>query len=421
MAKAKRVFLGLALLVYLFAEGPPAAGSAAQINRYQSPYLQVSVKDSWKYSPGVAYAGKHDQYLVVWENLPTSGPIEIYGRRVSAAGQLLGDMFIISSGGHNSKQPAVAYDDIHDRYLVVWSYDSAGDNLNNDIYGRYIPWDGPSATLAPFGIDLSVASSTTNPRVAYGISADRFMLVWKVGGSPSRIGGVTVSGSLSGSLLSIDCGDGDCDFPDVTYNLARDEFVAVWSLFNPDSGLDVYAERFNSNGIPQAPGVFTVAASSQNEQHPTVAACDKADQYLFVWQNQVETTTDDDLSARFMTGGGTLSPIIGIEGATFPQGYPRLSCNPFGTEYLLTWHNQFADPYVRGGVWAKVVHTDQTVESPFQVVAPSETKDRLYPAVANGKNSALIAWQHGREGSDYLDIWAQLVRVHAIFVPLVRR
>jgi hypothetical protein len=123
-----------------------------------------------------------------------------------------------------------------------------------------------------------------------------------------------------------------------------------------------------------------------------------------------------------MSGSGVLAPIIGVEGTTLPQRYPRLACNPAGTDYVLTWHDQYAQPLLRWGVWAKQIHLDRSMEPPFEVVRPSSTKDRLYPAVAYGENgAALIAWQHAPDSSSYLDIWAQLIWLHVAYLPLVMK
>ena len=175
-------------------------------------------------------------------------------------------------------------------------------------------------------------------------------------------------------------------------------------------------------GIPIRRVRFPIATSLSNEQHPTVAACDKANQYFIAWQQQVNpTSTDDNIFGRMISGSGTMTPSYGIAGTTLPQRYPRLSCNPAGSEYLMVWHDQYAQPLLRWGVWGEAIHTDFIVEPAFEVVRPSDDRDRLYPAVAAGRDSALVVWQHARENSGYLDIWAQVVRAHAIMLPRISK
>jgi hypothetical protein len=73
----------------------------------------------------------------------------------------------------------VAYDGDRDRYLVVWVYDYHGDGSDWDVRGRFIPWDGPDATLTEFSIcDLN--SEQWGPKVVYNENPAwaEFLVVW---------------------------------------------------------------------------------------------------------------------------------------------------------------------------------------------------------------------------------------------------
>jgi hypothetical protein len=428
MAKIARWFLGWVVLACLLAgSGRAAAQPDTLFNIWHSAYLQVATEDNYKWSPAAAYDSQHDQYLVVWENLWPNGQHDIYGRRVTANGQLLAEFVVYADTvtGYMSKQPAVAYDSTHDRYLVVWSYDSAGDNKDYDILGRFIPWDGPNPAQGAFGIETSRAS-TTKPRVVYAVTPDEFMLVWKIEGDSSNNNISSIAGGLifnngNGVPVSISTDQMVDDFPDVAYNQARNEFLAVWDVdvSRTNYDLDIYAIRLAWDGVAQGPGEFEVTNSLSVEQHPSVAACSQANQYFIAWQQQVNLGPDDNIFGRFVAGDGTMDPIYGYAGTTLPQRYPRVTCNSEGTEYLLTWHDQYAQPLLRWGVWAEIIQTHGIVEPAFEVVRPSDDRDRLYPAVAYGRDSALFAWQHARDDVGWLDIWGQVVRLHTIFMPLV--
>ena len=121
MKRIHYLLLATMLLCCLLSEVRPAAANTSGINLARGPYLVLANEDAWKWSPDVAYDSNHDRYLVVWEVLWPSGHHSIYGRLVSASGQLSSE-FVVFDDVYNSKQPAVAYDKIHDRYLVVWSY-----------------------------------------------------------------------------------------------------------------------------------------------------------------------------------------------------------------------------------------------------------------------------------------------------------
>ena len=442
MVKRFLRLLGLVAVVCLLAGGlTDAAGAARAIGPagpadiYHSPYIVISDTNNWKYSPAIAYNSKHDQFLVAWENRWGNGLHDIYARRVSGSGQLLGT-FVVTAGPENRMNPAVAYDSTHDQYLVVWGVNTGTDvDPDWDVAGRFIPWDGPSASQTEFGI-ITDRANTGKPRLVYGLVQDEFLVVWKGAddlGDPTWIDGALVFDSHSAIGVPISSTAGDHDYPDLTYNLHNNEFMVVWDVFKPVTGLDVYALRLDGNGKKLGGGEFPLAQTTSAEQHPTVAACSKADQYMFVWQNQVNLSADDNLYGFWMNwdpgvGDYRSTDTYGIEGTTLPQQFPRLACNTSGTEYMLTWHDQYANPLLCWGVWGATITTNMVVQPAWQVVQPDgppylqNCLNRILPAVAYGGQSALVAWEHDRnDSSGYLDIWAQLLKPHVLYAPAIKK
>jgi hypothetical protein len=307
---------------------------------------------------------------------------------------------------------------------VVWAYDSAGDGLDGDIYTRFIPWDGPSGSQPAGAFDNS-RTNADKPKLAYSPSSDEFLIAWKVEQEPAYIaGGMLYHTKPPKALDVISSGPEVRDFPAVTYNLARNEFVVVWDedVGREAQDLDIYAIRLDHEGDSISPGEFPVSTLSQNEQHPTVAACYDADKYLFAWQQQQSVGhANENIFGRLMTGAGVIQQSYGIAGTTLPQQYPRLSCQPAGNEFILVWQDTYAQPLYKLGIWGELIRPELQVEPPFEVVRPSDTKNRLYPAVAYGQWNALVVWQHQRDDSGYLDIWGQLTWPHQNFLPVMRK
>jgi hypothetical protein len=422
----KRIYywlFGFGLLCSLLA-GVWLRAAKACMGVYCSQYLVLANDDSWKWTASVAYSPQHDDYMVVWETwLPGSNHHLINGRRVGSDGTLY-QAFVVYDDTYNSLQPAIAYDGVHDRYLVVWSYDSTGDGTDDDIYGRFIPWNGPSLSEPAFAID-SDRTNADKPRVAYSSTADEFMIVWKVEDDPPYIAGGIIYHDKSGKALGAISTDGLVDdFPDVAYNQASGDFLTVWDVdvTRTTYDLDIYGVRLNWEGLPQYPGEFPIATLIDVEEHPTVAACYNYNQFFVAWQRKVDPVKPDwNIYGRFMTGTGFLGPIYGYAGTTSPQRNARLTCNPYGTKYLLTWDDMYAQPLSRIGVWAEIINPNGIVEPAFEVVRPSDTKDRVNPAVAFGKLNTLIVWQHQREASTYYDIWGQLIWPYRANLPLIKK
>lgn len=104
----------------------------------------TSIKEQW---PAVAYNSQRQEYLAVWSTVVTSENQYIYGQRISSTGSFLGGVIPICTNavpGCNSnklrKRLDVAYDSIHDRYLIVWEGEIQG--FSSIIEGRQINGDG---------------------------------------------------------------------------------------------------------------------------------------------------------------------------------------------------------------------------------------------------------------------------------------
>ena len=79
----------------------------------------------------VAYDGLNQRYLVVWDEWWGGG--QILGQIVNADGTLQGTHSVIS-GYNEGKTPTVAFDHLHQRFLVAWG--------STWIYGRFVNADG---------------------------------------------------------------------------------------------------------------------------------------------------------------------------------------------------------------------------------------------------------------------------------------
>jgi len=96
---------------------------------------------------------------------------------VSARGLVLSTALRITTAGRDQSQPDAAYDDVNDRFLVVWTDDRNIATTGSDIYGALV---NPDGTLEP-GSEIAIAATAGNqlqPKVAYDTINDRFLVVW---------------------------------------------------------------------------------------------------------------------------------------------------------------------------------------------------------------------------------------------------
>ncbi len=141
--------------------------------------------------PAVAYNPINNQYLVVWEGDDyTAEEYDIYGQRLTATGGGVGSNdFVVSNPGsgpnadYDALNPAVAYDQYNNEYLVVWQDDELGvgefeifGQRINAATGASIDWDLRLSDMGPDG-DASYIAQT--PAVTYsGASNNEYLVVW---------------------------------------------------------------------------------------------------------------------------------------------------------------------------------------------------------------------------------------------------
>ena len=421
------VFLALSISAG-HATAQPAPDEAGETRVTATPAIQIggeiviSALDNRKFLPDVAYNWKHHEYLVVWHNF-WGGNRDVYAWRVAEDGRLL-SWFAVSAGAKDRVQPAVAYDGVNDRYLVVWAFDYQGNGSDWDIYGRFIPWQGPDDQNLKEFVVCDWQSSQWNPVVAYAHSAQEFMVVWTNTSAsiPAYISGrrVYANGSgfpATGSDITISHTTLNRINPAIAYDLKRNEYLVVWE--DVATSRDIWALRMTANATPLGGGEFGVAGWPDNEERPAVAACAKLDQYLVAWQSDVGAG-NYDVYARFVTGDGTVDGApLHVDGTTSPEEEVDVSCDFAETYYLAAWQARYTN--LKYGIATRVVHADHSMENGFDLVAPGGSRSRTNPVVAAAHSNLLVVWEHRRDGTSFQDIHGKLLHGSLLYLPLVIR
>jgi hypothetical protein len=400
-------------------------GTAASTNSpIIGPDIPIYEADTKQNLPAVAYNWRHDEYLVVWHNTHNDGNRDIRAQRVSGSGELAGSPFTVHlDRARNSFQPSVAYDSSNDRYLVVWAYDRTRDGTGWDIYGRFIPWNHPVVGIDPFPI-CTWNTNESNPVVVYNEHPawSEFLVVWATGTTgavPAYVSGRRVFADGSGfphsdgfTIASDPHYTDNYVNPDVAYNLARNEYMVVYSK----DQYDIMATRLQANGNVLGGGIVPIATWPDPEQLPTVAACHTADQYFVAWHS-IQAGPQYSVYGRFLNGDGSVADVVQIAKTTGYERMPAVAANAEGRQYLVVWEQQYTNGQY--GIWGRLLHADKTHGPKFTIRASSGMYDRWDPAVAAGSPSYLVAWEHERSGSQ--DIHGNIVTPYGVFLPLVLR
>jgi len=117
--------------------------------------------------PAVAYDSTGNKYLTVWTNTSSNGFTDIYGAISTGSGTGTGttlttaDSFVIATAvTGNRNQPKVAFDNVTNKYLVVWTDSRSGSF--SQIYGQFVLATGAlSGTNFPISRHVGTAHSGT--------------------------------------------------------------------------------------------------------------------------------------------------------------------------------------------------------------------------------------------------------------------
>ncbi|MCJ7754688.1 MAG: hypothetical protein MUP13_08990 [Thermoanaerobaculales bacterium] len=387
----------------------------------ESAEIIVSAQAFDEYLPDVAYNSVRDEYFVVWHDKSPLQSRSIMARRYTAAGAFIAEYIIAFEDGppRDNAQPSVAYDPVNDRYLVVWVRDYFGDGSDWDVYGRFVPWNGPIVGLAAFSIN-SFTSKQWNPRIAFGGTAQEFMVTWwneGSGGVKSYVSaqrvaaaGNTVGGAITVTYDALE----ERVAPDIAYNHARNEYIIAYQRMDAGGG-NIYGVRLASGGAILG-GDFGIAAWPDAETSPRISASRVSDRWAVVWNSQV-TASEKDVFARLVWVNGTgaieTAAPVNIDHSDLNEIRPDVSAFPESSNFLVAYQAQYSNLSGKYGIHAQVLNADNTLGRfflPRGLYIGEILTDCSAPAVAGGKGDWMVAWEHDRDATPtYQDIHGRVL------------
>ncbi len=354
--------------------------------------------------PAVGFDGAN--LLVAWMD-ERSGEADIYGARVTPAGEVLGATdFPISTAPRVQEVPTVATGGTDS--LVAWSDQRAGSGIAlgppADIFGARVPDAG--AVLEPEGIALSrSANGQTRPAVAF--DGANYFVVWidHRHGDPAVYGGRVSPGGtvLDGAGIRIASTAAELDEePAVVFDGSN--FLAVWRDVRTDERGDIYAARVSRAGALLDPAGIAVSTGESDQRWPALA---------FDGTNSLVTWTDwrsagqDIYGTRISRAGTVLNPSgvrIGTGPGATNQFLPAVAFN--GTDYLVTWTS---DEAIYGDIYGTRVSRAGAVLDPSGIHVSSADGYQAFATATSDGSNFFVAWFDGRDGADDYDIYATRV------------
>ena len=338
----------------------------------------ISGATSWQGSPAVAL-GDTD-VLVVWHDARTSSFTDVYGARVTTAGEVLDPAGIgISTVENYQWFPRVAFDGTN--YLVVWQ-DEHGHGL---IFGGRVGSDG--SVLDPQGFIIGAAEDMASPAVAF--DGTHNAVVWndvRTGPADMNVYGARVNGDgivLDAQSIAVSTAATNQERPSVAFDGA--EFLAVWDE-GRDYSRDVRGTRLTPGGVILDTFAIRISPPGGEQSHP--AATFGASDFLVVWEEGMYSDRD--------VRGVRVSPAgVVLDSASFlVAGRPWEQCAPAaasdGNDFLVAWQEWGDLSY---DIYCARVSQSGTVLDTAGVAVCTSSGDQVAPVLAYNGTDYLVLWQ----------------------------
>jgi uncharacterized repeat protein (TIGR01451 family) len=343
--------------------------------------------------PTAAYDG-HQSYLVVWQDArnSTGTAYDIYGQMVDITGTLPGINLSICTAARDQYFPAVA-SDAEDEFLVTWQDSRHGDW---DIYGQRVSNEG---ALSGDNFEISTApSDQCFPALAYNSAEDNYLIVWQDhrNGSWDIYGRCVSSGGNQGGDFAIAVATESQERPDVVYNSTDNEFLIIWQDYR-NANWDIYGRRVSSQCSPLG-DEFPVSEVSERQWYPALVYNSSDNQYLAVWWDYRNATTDGDIYGQRLSPEGELLGLdLAISEADGLQWFPDVAYSSFDNDYLVVWGDSRNLTSTAFDLYGQRVASDgqmQGAPSPISTAADNQEQPAL--ACNDLEDQCLVVWQDRR-------------------------
>jgi hypothetical protein len=237
-----------------------------------------------EHNPAIAYSPEAQIYATAY--LRHDGVL--WGRVMDPFGTPRGKEFSIAWGSSDYSRPAIAFDEINKRFLLVWS----GGWPYNALMGQFLNGDGsmPDPNMEPFPHLLTFVISNApetqaDPTITYDSVNQRFLVTWNDyrNGDYAIIYGqfVNTDGTLQGNEFIVS--NEPQKHPEagsrraVEYDGVNQRFLAAWN-----TGKNVFVQLVNADGTPHGTTV-NIWEAQYTGRSMSAAYENKNQRFLVTW------------------------------------------------------------------------------------------------------------------------------------------
>jgi hypothetical protein len=256
--------------------------------------------------------------------------------------------------------------------------------------------------------------------VSWNSYRNEFMVVWQeetTAGVLSKIGfkRIAANGSSPGSGYVRQVGfPGN---PDITYNVATDQYLAVWSEVTPAHYVDIYGARLNYQGVIQTQ-VFPISQQDDEQQFASVTT-NSQDLFMVTWQHDDTYSGDWDIYGKFLDVNGTqVGNQVWIASSYDDETHPDVAANGLSDQYLVVYQrNTLSGESIEARLFNGNGDQLNYVE-----ISPGGFGDNHYPAVGTHLSGYFVTYQwQSWEPPSINDLYGRFWSPHGVFLPSVFR
>jgi Ca2+-binding RTX toxin-like protein len=367
--------------------------------------LQVNTTTIGNQSNSKVAIDQNGNFVISWTSFDQNGVGGIYAQRYNIDGQRQGSEFLVNSTitATNQSIPTVAMD-ATGNFIISWtSFDEFGNS--NGVYAKRYNSSG-GAQGSEFQVDTNSNNFLLNPTVVMNGNGN-FVISWTQFDVTGSNGFETYArlydntGVAANSEFKVNTTHADAQYSPTVAIAPNGSFVISWSSnlqdnipANADDQSDsgVYAQRYNSNGVPQ--GVeFKVNTQTVNDQSFSTIAIDQNGNFVIAWQSENQDGSDYGIYAqRYNSAGVAQGSEFRVNTQTAnEQSAPKIAMDTTGN-FVISWQSNLQDGSGYG-VYAQRYNSAGVAQGGEFKVNTQTTNDQSIPTVAmNGKGDFVVSW-----------------------------
>lgn len=428
-----RPFISIMLMMMLGA-------ATAQGNPKTGANFPVAEGSGMQARPAMAYDSNADRFFLAWldyRHKPTSG-LDVFARIVDAAGNGVTQDVPVTRARGSQGWPAVAFDPVNNRFLVVWIDWRDAITIDSDIYGRLFNADG-----TPYGEEFRITArrrvSQKYPNLAFDPVRQRFLVLWvdDRNEQTDKIYGhfVGADGALQGHEFPVALEGGYQDSPSLIFDSHKDQYLILWrdTQKATPTGLEkaVWGRLLAGRGQPRG-ATFRIAlekAGCTPLSLKTAGFAPGADSYFVTWsggQRYNEMMPSGGGHGDRQRGLDVYGAFIDADDGSFRkkrftiaseidyQEKSSVSYDPNRDRFLVVWYDLRRAPTNRDSdIYGRYVTPKGAMSEEFLVSEKLASGSRQLPTVAFSPRSDafLVLWEDERHGgSEKTRIYGATVR-----------